>query len=488
MGIDNRTNEQKKMMGLSKLYLFFAQEKEYKLEEENFKYKNTRQKVKVKHLICGNTWCPTINNLVYSGTKCPYCFSQKKTNNIKLRFKEIFETEKDYQFIEEGFEYKNKKQKILIKHLSCGNTFNPSVGHFVYQNSRCPFCKNKKAKKKPQNDLESFFENNKEYKLIENNFAYIGNKQKIKIKHLACGKVWNPNIDNLLHKRSRCPNCSNRISKPETEICDFVISLGVKVEPNTRSIISPLELDIYCPDQKVAIEYNGFHWHGENQKSKNYHRNKTELCAQKGIQLIHIFPDEWREKKEIVKSVICNKLGLCENKIFARKCEIKNIDNRESNVFFSTNHIAGPVRCKKSFGLYFNDELVAAISYRFPLQKKKYPNCMEIARFATKLNGRVVGAFGKLLKTSLPWLREEKIGNILSYADLRYGTGKVYEALNFSLLGKTDLDYWYTDGISRFNRFKFRAKKPLTEKEVATKNRVWKIYGCGNKKYCFRIY
>ena len=35
-------------------------------------------------------------------------------------------------------------------------------------------------------------------------------------------------------------------------------------------------------------------------KDKNYHLNKTLKCSEQGIQLYHIFEDEYVNKKEIV--------------------------------------------------------------------------------------------------------------------------------------------------------------------------------------------
>ena len=47
----------------------------------------------------------------------------------------------------------------------------------------------------------------------------------------------------------------------------------------------------------------------------------------------------------------------------------------------------------------------------------------------------------------------------------------------------TNLDYFYTDGLIREHRLKYRANKDFPEAEIAAKAGVFKIYGTGNKLY-----
>ena len=58
---------------------------------------------------------------------------------------------------------------------------------------------------------------------------------------------------------------------------------------NSRTIIPPLELDIYLPDLDLAIEYNGAYWHQDSKKPVDYHQSKSIACLSKGIRLLHIF-------------------------------------------------------------------------------------------------------------------------------------------------------------------------------------------------------
>ena len=69
------------------------------------------------------------------------------------------------------------------------------------------------------------------------------------------------------------------------------------------------EIDIYLPELKRGIEYNGSHWHEEgnpnNPYSKfiGYHKEKQELFAKKGIEILFIWDYEWFEdypKRQII--------------------------------------------------------------------------------------------------------------------------------------------------------------------------------------------
>jgi len=63
---------------------------------------------------------------------------------------------------------------------------------------------------------------------------------------------------------------------------------------NTRNIIPPKEIDIYLPEFHLAIEFNGTYWHrpevyGGYDGWLKYHQSKIDLCAKKGIQLLHLW-------------------------------------------------------------------------------------------------------------------------------------------------------------------------------------------------------
>lgn len=81
-------------------------------------------------------------------------------------------------------------------------------------------------------------------------------------------------------------------SKAEQYIIDKLDYQGT-IKRNDRTIIKPKELDIYIPELKLAIEYNGIYWHSiESGADKYVHRNKSVACRNLGIRLIHIFEFE----------------------------------------------------------------------------------------------------------------------------------------------------------------------------------------------------
>lgn len=90
-------------------------------------------------------------------------------------------------------------------------------------------------------------------------------------------------------------------SKNEIKIFEFIKSLGLNPIHNTRSIIKPYELDIYIPDLKIAIEYNGDYWHSVRRVR---HKIKLDACKEKGIKLIQIWESDFlKYEEDILKNI-----------------------------------------------------------------------------------------------------------------------------------------------------------------------------------------
>lgn len=285
----------------------------------------------------------------------------------------------------------------------------------------------------------------------------------------------------------------NNVSKAEQEIVDYIKSIyDGDIIQNTRNVIKPLELDIYLPQAKVAIEYDGLFWHSNIYVDKNYHLEKTTQCEAKGIKLFHIFENEWIDKKDIWKSVIANALGKSK-RIYARKTQIKEISGSESKAFFDNNHLQGSSAGNKvSIGLFYNDEIVCAISFCKPRYNKNYE--WEILRLCNKVNHNVIGGASKLLKYFKDKYQPQ---SILSYGNRRWCNlhSNIYKSLGFELLGMSNPAYYYFQPQKTiiYNRVLFQKHKlkdklkifseNKTEMENMYDNGYLTIFDCGNLCY-----
>jgi hypothetical protein len=158
--------------------------------------------------------------------------------------------------------------------------------------------------------------------------------------------------------------------------------------------------------------------------------------------------------------MILNRINLTELKIYARKCQIKVIDdNNIVRNFLEENHIQGLVGSKVKLGLYFNNELVSLMTLgnlRKSLGHNSKENHWELLRFCNKLNTYVIGVGSKLFNF---FLKNYKVDEVISYSKNDYSTGKLYQNLNFKLSGTTTPNYYWVINVRRVNRFNFRKDK-----------------------------
>jgi len=310
---------------------------------------------------------------------------------------------------------------------------------------------------------------------------YINDAQKIiAVECNGCGKKFQGSLRSL--QRGRCYHCSPGGSAAQEELAKWIESQGFSVCRNVRKTLGGLELDIYIEDKNLAVEYNGLYWHSHVNKTQGYHSNKTSSAEQAGVKLIHVFEDEWRDKREIMQSMISSRLGVQQKNVHARKCEIRNLTRDERKNFFEKNHADGDVASIAAWGLVDDsNEIIYGVSIRKPFHKKH--DGIEIARCCPKLNHNVPGGLSRLIKYVKKWANENGHKKIITYVDNRWGgTGKGYKLAGFKQISKTPPRFWWTDFENRYNRFKFKAdsSEGLTESQVAESAGVVKIWGCIN--------
>ena len=432
----------------------------------------------------------------------------KKTNLEKYSFENVFQNENIKDKIKQtnlekyGFEFTS--QTSFVKEKSKET----NLEKYGYEHH----LKNKEIlKKQHDTNIERYgnefylksnvYKNKRTNYLLKNyNLNIIKfDKSIYTIKCNKCNKEYNIEnslmIQRILYKTTICTLCnpinSFTESGKENQLYDFIkLNYDKIIKLNDRHLIK--ELDIYLPELKLAFEFNGVYWHNELNKSNDYHKEKTELCEEHGIHLIHIYEDDWLYKKEIVKSRILNLLGQTPNKIYARKCEIKEIsDNNILIYFLDKNHLQGFIGSQIKIGLFFNEELVSLMTFgskRKFMKQNNDKNVYEMLRFCNKLNCSVIGGADKLFKY---FINTYKPKEVISYADRSWSQGELYKKLGFIFVGKTPPNYYYViDGI-RKHRFGFRKDKLIregfdsnkSEHEIMLERKIYRIYDSGSLKF-----
>lgn len=340
-------------------------------------------------------------------------------------------------------------------------------------------------------------------KLLENkNIKNIDYENKIMYFHCDdCNQDFNIHLD-LFHNRNRtntllCTICNpidKHVSGQEIQLQNFIKNIyDGEILLNNRSILSPYELDIYLPDLKLAFEFNGLYYHCENFVENDYHLRKTELAEKNNIQLIQIYEDDWTYKQNIIKSIILNKLGKSE-KIYARLCTIKEVDNKNSIDFLEKNHLQGKINSKIRIGLYYNNNLISLTCFsknRKNLNQKNIENTYELVRFTSLINTNVIGGFSKMLNYFVKNYNPEKI---VTFADRSFSRGNLYLKSNFSFIYKTSPNYFYVINKLRKNRFLFRKDLLIkqgydpnkTEHQIMLERKIYRIYDSGNLKFIWK--
>lgn len=277
-------------------------------------------------------------------------------------------------------------------------------------------------------------------------------------------------------------------SRGELEIKEYIESLGFSTDKyvigkdHTR-----FELDIYVKEKNLAVEYNGCYYHasnGINHRGKTYHFNKNVVAYKEGIELIQVWEDQWKNQKEIIKDIIAARLGIIRGeKIYARKCEIRDVSTADYREFCNKYHVQGYRSASIKLGLYYKNELVQIASFNKARQYSynsvdKYE--YEWVRGCISSNNKVVGGTSKLLKH---FIDTYKPNNILCFSDWNLFSGKGYEEAGFQLEGYTGPDKFYITINNRMQRINRSPYAYQQYKQMVNEGKLFECHGCGSKKF-----
>ncbi len=317
----------------------------------------------------------------------------------------------------------------------------------------------------------NIYKNNQRILNEDRNIIDIDNNDRIfKILCNDCNEKYDITYS-LYYKRREskttiCTNCNpinKNVSGKEISLKNYIKEVydGEVIE-NFR--LNNLEIDIYLPELKIGFEFNGIYYHSELHKTKNYHKNKNDMFLENNIKVYHIWEDEWDFKRDIVKSMISSKLNIINNRIHARKCEIKYIDNITTKEFLNYNHLQGTTISSIRIGLYYDNELVSLICFM-----KKKNDHYDLIRFVNKINIIVNGSFTKLLNFFI----KNHSNKIYTFSDNSYSDGGLYKKNGFIVDEYLKVDYKYVINNIRYHKFNYRKNN----------DNLLKIYDCGKIKW-----
>lgn len=166
---------------------------------------------------------------------------------------------------------------------------------------------------------------------------------------------------------------------------------------NTLDEINPdyiLTDDMIFDYQELRVVYlNGF-FCSKSTISKDY--LLSFIKDDKRTIFVYDYEITDERKFDIIISNIKYALHKVDNRIFARKCVLKEISNKESREFLMKNSLFGYRSASVILGLYYQDELVMVYSFGNNYYGRN--GNIEVIRVCTKKDTQVIGGSSKCLK------------------------------------------------------------------------------------------
>ena len=307
------------------------------------------------------------------------------------------------------------------------------------------------------------------FEIVDGLDDYVNRGSKVIIvKCKTCGDTFNGSINTLWH--GKCFKCSPGGSFAQESIAKWIESeLGLTVSRNTRKLLPGFELDIYVADKSFAIEYNGLYWHSHINKSSTYHDNKTKLAQNVDISLMHIFEDEWRDKRALTENGIKAALGLLPQ--VRMPTSVKELSTSERSNFLEKNHLDGDVKASKIFATVDqNGGITCCAALRGNIVVRL---CHRIGQTSDEDEKKIIEA------VKIHALKEG-YRSVKFLIDTRFGGGaRSIKLHDLKKCGTNPQTWWWTDMTNRFSHLKYRADSTADE-EIAAKAGVVKIWGCEN--------
>lgn len=231
---------------------------------------------------------------------------------------------------------------------------------------------------------------------------------------------------------------------------------------------------------------------------KYYYINQLQQANTNQVPSIFIFEDEWRDNL----SLVLQKLNHYDSsnsvtRLHARKCVIKPCTSSDKAHILNANHLQGNDNAQINYGAYYNNELVAVMTFTSPRvalgqkdKTKSKEGIWELSRFCTDVQYRIPGIASKLLSH---FKSHHKWTEIYSFADRRWSRGNMYYQLGFNLVATNPPAYFYVVNGQRKHRWNYRKDiikhtlpnydATLTEYQNMVNHGFYRVWDCGTLKF-----
>lgn len=304
--------------------------------------------------------------------------------------------------------------------------------------------------------------------------------------------------------KTGCPTCAPNIyiSRQEATIKSFLESLNLTVETSDRKILKGKEIDLYIPAKKVGIEFNGIYWHTEeNGKDATYHYDKWRIAKSAGVELIQIWEDDFRDRKDAVLKMLARKLGVTSllpaiHPACAEEAVVSDSAGLETVTlsvdvagdFLRENAVQGFTAGSHYLGLRTNDGTLKSV-----LVLDSHLNSMSVISYTSV--GLVEGGFRKLLEYATVAYSP---ASFTAVSDNCLPSDDLFLSHGFVPVEEIQPDYKYVVNNDRRDaseydvaRFKNDAnlvyQAGLDVPALAKLNNMPKIWDAGGMKYLMRV-
>ena len=440
-----------------------------------------------------------------SGRGCSICAGKVITefNSLASRYPEVakyFDSEKN-GITPDKISYGSSKKYFWFDDL--GHSYKKSPKSRV-KGSACPYCTSSNTQLLSGfNDLATLFPD------VAKDWDYTKNKttpDKVlsKTKKRAwwlCSKghSWSCPIGNRTGSRSGCLHCAfNGTSKSEKEMIAFIKSIIPDKDINVRDrqllLSIHREVDVYIPSLQIAIEFNGLYWHSKQAgRGENYHYDKWFACKNKGVRLITIWEDDWRDKQDAVKSFLSSVLKPESNT--DKKKSIVNVAKNDAKSFIRNNCLSSYITSKNQGDLKYvgscddNGDIKSLLSYSMN------DNVCKIYLYGDNFS------FKSLIKHIVSMCQESNVSTIMTYSDNDISDESVYAEIGFSLKNDYMSNKWVVnpfDDCSRHHLSDYNLSRLESDPDLLFEdgksvdnlvdlNKMWMIHGSGLSEWVLHL-